>query len=267
MGVVAANAGLGFRAMPNLRILIADDHEIVRQGLRSLLESHPGWEVCGEATDGLETVRKAAECKPDLIALDIGMPQMNGLEAAREILRDNPKAKILFLTVYDTDQAAKAAIQIGAKGLILKSDAARELMVAVEAIHHNSTYFTPRMKTAALGKDLRGNRRPLEKETLTPRERQVTQLLAEGKSTKEVAALLNLSVKTAETHRSNIMGKLGVHSLSELVLYAVRNNIVQAFNIQPTEAQDANASGKAGESESSAKKPGPLNAPLKPPGQ
>lgn len=216
--------------MPNFRILIADDHEIVRQGLRSLLEAHPGWEVSGEAKDGMETLRQVEELKPDLIALDIGMPKLNGLDAARQILRRNPSMKILFLTVYDTDHAAKAAIQVGAKGLILKSDAARELVVAVEAIQKNSTYFTSRVNQVILERDLRGNRRPLDKETLTPRERQVTQLLAEGNSTKEVAAVLNLSVKTAETHRSNIMSKLGLHSVSELVLYAVRNSIVQAVS-------------------------------------
>jgi DNA-binding NarL/FixJ family response regulator len=213
--------------MSNFRILIADDHEIVRQGIRALIESHPGWEVCAEAVDGREAVQKVAELKPDLIALDIGMPNLNGLDAAREILQENPKAKILFLTIYDTDQAAKTAIQIGAKGLILKSDAARELVGAIEVIQRNSTYFSPQMNQAGIGSDLRGSRRSLEKETLTPRESQVIKLLAEGKSTKDVASLLNLSVKTAETHRSNIMGKLGLHSVSELVLYAVRNNIVQ----------------------------------------
>jgi DNA-binding NarL/FixJ family response regulator len=213
----------------NLRMLIADDHEIVRQGLRALVESHAGWQVCGEAADGWDAVQKARELKPDVIALDIGMPNLNGLEAAREILRENPKAKILFLTIYDTEQAVKSAVQIGAKGLILKSDAARELLVAVEAILRNSTYFSSHTSQAILRPDLRGNRRSAEKETLTRRERQVVQLLAEGKSTKEVAAMLNLSVKTAETHRSNIMSKLGLHSVSELVLYAVRNRIVQPF--------------------------------------
>ena len=142
----------------------------------------------------------------------------------------SPKAKILFLTIYDTDQAAKMAIQIGAKGLILKSDAARELIGAIEVIQRNSNYFSPQVNQAGIGSVLRGSRRSLEKETLTPRESQVIKLLAEGKSTKDVASILQLSVKTAETHRSNIMGKLGLHSVSELVLYAVRNNIVQAVN-------------------------------------
>lgn len=223
--------------MSNFRILIADDHAIVRQGLRSLLESHSGWEVCAEATDGLEAVKKVAQFNPDLVALDIGMPQLNGLDAARQILRDHPKMKVLFLTVYDTDHSAKTAIQLGAKGLILKSDAARDLLVAVEAIQRNSTYFTPRIQQTVLESNLRGSRRPIEKDTLTPRERQVTQLLAEGKSTKDVAAILNLSVKTAETHRSNVMNKLGLHSVTELVLYAVRNNIVQAFSSSSVTSQ------------------------------
>lgn len=219
--------------MSALRVLIADDHEIVRQGLRALLESHPGWEVCGEAVDGWETLQKVEQLKPDLVALDIGMPNLNGFDAARQMLRENPKARILFLTIYDTDQAAKTAVQIGARGLILKSDAARDLVSAVEAIQRGGTYFSARIHPAGLGPELRGSRRSLDRDTLTPRESQVIQLLAEGKSTKEVASILNLSVKTAETHRSNIMSKLGLHSVSELVLYAVRNNIVQALSSAP----------------------------------
>lgn len=213
--------------MSNFRILIADDHEIVRQGIRAIIESHPGWEVCAEAIDGVETLQKVNECSPDLVALDIGMPNMNGLDAARQILRDNPKAKILFLTVYDTDAASKTAVQLGAKGLILKSDAGKELIGAIETIQRNAVYFSAKMTHASLGSDLRGSRRSLEKDTLTRRESEVIKLLAEGKSTKDVAVILGLSVKTAETHRSNLMGKLGLHSVSELVLYAVRNNIVQ----------------------------------------
>jgi DNA-binding NarL/FixJ family response regulator len=207
--------------------------------VRSLLESHPGWEVCGEAVDGWETVRKAEQLKPDLVTIDIGMPNLNGLEAARQILTHNSRMRILFLTLYDTEEASATAIRLGAKGLVHKSDAARELVVAVEAIQRNSTYFGRGANPAALGAELRGERRPQEKAALTRRERQVVQLLAEGRSTKDVAALLNLSVKTAETHRSNIMSKLGLHSVSELVLYAVRNNIVfvQTVNSAPPPAQ------------------------------
>ena len=211
----------------------------MRQGLRSLVESRPGWQVCAEAVDGWDAVHKAREAKPDVIALDIGMPNLNGLEAAREILKDNPKTKILFLTIYDTEQAVKSAVQIGAKGLILKSDAARELLVAIEAIQRNSTYFSSQTSQAVLRPDLRGNRRSADKDTLTKRETQVIQLLAAGKSTKEVASLLDLSVKTAETHRSNIMGKLGLHSISELVLYAVKNGLVQPFESTSVEVNSA----------------------------
>jgi DNA-binding NarL/FixJ family response regulator len=215
--------------MPTLRILIADDHEIVRQGLRSLLQTRPGWEVCGEAADGWEAVRKTAELHPDIVALDVGMPNLNGLDAARQILRNDPRKKILFLTIYESEQLARSVATVGAKGLILKSDAGKDLINAVDVLQRNGTFFNPRM-AQALGSDLRGNHRNQEKDVLTRRERQVVQLLAEGKSTKEVATVLDLSVKTAETHRSNIMSKLGLHSVSELVLYAVRNNIVQAFN-------------------------------------
>ena len=215
--------------MPNLRILVADDHEIVRQGLRSLLETRPGWEVCGEASDGWEAVNKAAELHPDVVALDVGMPNLNGLDAARQILRNDPRQKVLFLTIYESDQLARSVAAVGAKGLILKSDAGKDLINAVDALQRNGAFFNSRM-AQALGSDLRGNHRNQEKDVLTHRERQVVQLLAEGKSTKEAATILGLSVKTAETHRSNIMSKLRLHSVSELVLYAVRNNIVQALN-------------------------------------
>jgi len=215
--------------MPKLRILIADDHEIVRRGLRALLENHPNWEVCGEAIDGWQSVKMTGELKPDVVALDIGMPNLNGLDAARQILRNEPRQKILFLTMHESEQSARAALDVGARGLLLKTDAARDLVNAVVALQNGSTFFSPQI-SRTLGSALRGSHRPHNRDALTRRERQVVQLLAEGKSTKEVASLLDLSVKTAETHRSNIMGKLGLHSVSELVMYAVRNNIVQAFN-------------------------------------
>ncbi len=214
-----------------LRILVADDHEIVRRGLVSLLKSHPGWDVCGEAQDGRQAVDKAKELKPDIVILDIGMPNLNGLEAARQMQRDNPQAKVLILTITDVDEVVRAVLDAGARGFVLKSDAARDLVAAVEALQSNKTFFTSRVADMVLGGYL-GRTRPTPESdavlpTLTPREREIVQLLAEGKSSKEVASHLNLSVKTAETHRSNIMRKLNLHSVSGLVLYAVRNNMVQ----------------------------------------
>lgn len=216
--------------MNPLRILVADDHEIVRRGLVSLLKSHPRWEVCAEAQDGRQAVEKAKAVKPHVVILDIGMPNLNGLEAARQIQRDNPQCKVLILTITDADEMVRAVLAAGARGFVLKSDAVRDLVAAVEALESDKTFFTSRVAEMVLGGFL-GRSRPGGNEAalanLTPREREIVQLLAEGKSTKEVASHLNLSVKTAETHRSNIMRKLNLHSVSGLVLYAVRNNMVQ----------------------------------------
>jgi len=217
--------------MNPLRILLADDHEIVRRGLVSLLKSHAGWEVCGEAQDGRQAVEKAKELRPEVVILDIGMPNLNGLEAARQILHDNAQSKVLILTITDADEMVRAVLAAGARGFVLKSDAARDLVTAVEALQSNKTFFTSRVAEMVLGGFLGRNRPTADGEvtlpSLTPREREIVQLLAEGKSSKEVASHLNLSVKTAETHRSNIMRKLNLHSVSGLVLYAVRNNMVQ----------------------------------------
>ena len=217
--------------MNPLRILLADDHEIVRRGLVSLLKSHAGWEVCAEAQDGRQAVQKAKELRPEVVILDIGMPNLNGLEAARQILHDNAQSKVLILTITDADEMVRAVLAAGARGFVLKSDAARDLVAAVEALQSNKTFFTSRVAEMVLGGFLGRNRPTADGEvtlpSLTPREREIVQLLAEGKSTKEVACHLNLSVKTAETHRSNIMRKLNLHSVSGLVLYAVRNNMVQ----------------------------------------
>jgi DNA-binding NarL/FixJ family response regulator len=217
--------------MNPLRILVADDHEIVRRGLVFLLKSHPGWDVCGEARDGRQAVEKAVELRPDIVILDIGMPNLNGLEAARQLLRHNPQCKVLILTIADTDEVVRAVLDAGARGFVLKSDAVRDLVSAVEALQSNKTFFTSRVSEMVLGGFLGRNRPTSDGKPrfpdLTPREREIVQLLAEGKSTKEVASYLDLSVKTAETHRSNIMRKLDLHSVSELVLYAVRNNMVQ----------------------------------------
>jgi DNA-binding NarL/FixJ family response regulator len=220
-----------------LRILIADDHEVARRGIRAMLESHPSWEVCGEAKDGREAVELAMRVKPDLILLDIGMPNLNGLEAARQILAVSPDIAILILTMHDSDQVVREVLRAGARGFLLKSDAGRDLVAAVEALQLQRTFFTTRVSQMVLDgfldrdNRLDGTERNQEDfdDVLTGREREVIQLLAEGKTSKEVAVTLNLSVKTAETHRTNLMRKLGLHSVADLTRYAVRNGIVQVF--------------------------------------
>jgi len=215
-----------------LRILLADDHEIVRRGLRALLEKREGWEVCGEASDGREAVEKASELKPDIVIVDIGMPNLNGLDATRRLLQHDPNFKVIVLTVTDADQVIREALDAGARGFVLKSDAARDLVSAVEALQTKHMFFTPRVNDLLLAGFLEkghsvSNTEPPHLPTLTPREREITQILAEGKSSKEAAALLNLSTKTVETHRSNIMRKLSLHSIRDLVVYAIKNKIIQ----------------------------------------
>lgn len=218
--------------MDPLRILVADDHEVVRRGLCTILGSHAGWEVCGEASNGRQAVEKACELEPDIVILDIGMPRLNGLEATRQILLRNPKQRILVLTITDAEQLIYEVLRAGARGFLLKSDAARDLTAAVEALQRNNTYFNSRAGELVLNGYLQADgdepKSAPVRPTLTTREREVLQLLAEGQCTKEVAVTLGLSVKTAETHRSNLMGKLGLHSVTELVFYALRNHIVQA---------------------------------------
>ena len=221
--------------MNSLRILVADDHEIVRRGLVFLIKGRPGWEVCAEASNGREAVELAKRLGPDIAILDIGMPTLNGLEATRQILHENPRCRVLILTITDTEQAVRAVLGAGARGFLLKSDAARDLVSAIDALYYNKTFFSARVAESAGGfYDSSGRSATGLKRRLTSREREVVQLLAEGKSTKEVASHLNLSVKTAETHRSNIMRKLGLHCVSELVLYAVRNNIIQVTRALPS---------------------------------
>jgi DNA-binding NarL/FixJ family response regulator len=215
-----------------LRILVADDHEIVRRGLCSLLQKHEGWEICGEAGDGRDAVEKAKQLKPDVVILDVGMPNLNGLDATRQLMQHDPNFKVIVLTITDSDQVIREALDSGARGFVLKSDAARDLVSAVEALQHKRMFFTPRVNDLVLAGFLdKGHaisrNEPPSLPTLTAREREITQLLAEGKSSKEVASLLNLSTKTVETHRSNIMRKLSFHSIRDLVVYAIKNNIIQ----------------------------------------
>jgi DNA-binding NarL/FixJ family response regulator len=214
-----------------LQILIADDHEVVRRGIRALLEGHPGWEVCAEAKDGRQAVELANQLNPDLVILDIGMPNLNGLDAARQILSTAPEMRILILTMHDTEQVVREVLAAGARGFIHKSDTVRDLVAAVEALQNQRTFFTTRVAQMVLDGFLHPETEVehSSKQLLTPREREVIQLLAEGKTSKEVAVALHLSVKTAETHRTNLMRKLDLHSVADLTLYAVRNGIVQIY--------------------------------------
>lgn len=215
----------------NLRILIADDHDIIRRGLRQLLMAKPGWEICGEAKTGREALTLAEQLKPDIIVMDISMPELNGLEAARQLQKTSPQIGILILTMYFTDQLVREVIDCGARGYILKSDADKELVNAVEALANRRTYFTREASEILLNgysrPDVVLDSKATARNRLTAREREIVQLLADGKSSKEVASTLKISVKTAETHRANIMRKLELHSVSELVRYAIRNQIIE----------------------------------------
>jgi DNA-binding NarL/FixJ family response regulator len=218
--------------MGSLRLLIADDHEIFRAGLRWLLEVQPGWQVVAEAADGREAVAKAAETQPDVALLDIGMPVLNGLEAALQIVQSRPRTKIVMLTVHNSDAMIHKVVAAGARGYVLKTDAARDLVTAVNAVQGDNTFFTSRVAEVVLNNFMSDATRTLAGESpasrLTVRQREIAQLLAEGRSTKEVATLLDVSIKTAETHRTNIMRRLSCHSAAELVRYALRNQIIEA---------------------------------------
>jgi DNA-binding NarL/FixJ family response regulator len=224
--------------MSAFRILIADDHELVRRGIRALVEGHPGWEICGEATDGREAVEKAVELRADIVLLDIGMPNLNGLDAARQILAAKPRTRVLIVTMHESEQLIREALEIGARGFLLKSDAAKDLVAAVEALQRRATFFTSSVTEMVLNGYLqpRSDDKPV-KNCLTAREREVVQLLAESKSSKEIAVSLDLSVKTVETHRTNVMRKLDLHSIAAVVRYAVRNNIVQELTLPPSQKQ------------------------------
>lgn len=215
-----------------MRILVADDHDIMRRGLRSLLTAKPGWEVCAEAKTGREAVALAEQHKPEVVVMDISMPELNGLEAARRIRKSLPKTEIVILTLHFSDQLVHDIVEAGARAYIMKSDADRDLVTAVEAISNHRSFFTPRAAEMLLNGFRKQNNvgeGPTEfRSRLTSREREIVQLLAEGKSSKEVAVSLGISVKTAETHRANIMRKLELHSVSELVRYAVKNQIIEA---------------------------------------
>ena len=205
---------------------------MVRRGVAGLIvDARPDWEVCGEASTGREAVAAAAALKPDIVVMDISMPEMNGLEATREILKENPGTEVLILSMHESEQMVHDVLSAGARGYILKQDAGNDLIAALEAIRQHKLFFTSRVSEVVLsgylgriaGEASAGG----VSNRLSPRERQIVKLVAESKSNKEVAYILQISIKTVESHRANIMEKLGLHSVSELVRYAIRNNIVE----------------------------------------
>lgn len=214
--------------MGSFRILVVDDHPIFRFGLSSLLRSHEGWEVCGESADGRDAVEKCKQSKPDLVILDICLPKLNGVDAARQILKLNPAQAILILTAVDSEHVIRECLEAGVRGWVFKSDEATDLMTAVEALQRRKTIFSSRVSDLIMDgyKQHRVGPAVAKVAKLSPREREVVQLVSEGKASKEVATILRMTVATAETHRSNILRKLKLHSIAELVLYAVRNEIV-----------------------------------------
>ena len=216
--------------MKTLRILIADDHEMVRQGLRRVIEEQKGWSVCGEANTGRQAVAKAKQLRPEIVITDFSMPELNGLEATRQIRAALPRTEVLILTMHDSEQLVREVLAAGARGYILKTDAGNSLVAAVTALAQHKPYFTSKVSELVLEGFLNPQNLRADDGTgrLTPREREIVQLLAEGKSNKEVASILGISVKTAETHRTNIMRKLELHSMGELVRYAIREKIVVA---------------------------------------
>jgi two-component system response regulator NreC len=215
--------------MRKIRIALADDHKLMRSGLRVLLEQQPDLTVVGEASDGREAVALVASQRPDVLVMDIGMPSLNGIEAAAQITQSNPEAAIVMLSMHSDESYVLRALKAGAKGYLLKDSAEADLIRAVRAVAEGKSFFSPAVSKVLLDDYVRKLKRSGTEDPydlLTPREREVLQLVAEGKSNKEVAQLLNLSVYTVETHRSNIMEKLNLHGVPELILYAVRKGII-----------------------------------------
>lgn len=214
--------------MKPVTIMVADDHILIRKGLRTLLEEHRAWKVVAEAANGREAVDKAVRLRPDIIVMDLSMPELNGLDAATLILKAVPSTRVVILTMHNTEELVEKTLQAGARGYVLKSDTERDLIIAIEAVLNNRTFFTPigsELESVYVGGARHGTP---EIPTLSTRERQIVQLLAEGKSNKEVADRLSISVRTAENHRARIMRKLQLRSLSDLVRHAIRNKIIEA---------------------------------------
>ncbi len=217
--------------MKTLRILLADDHKVVRQGTRALLSTVPEWEIVGEADNGRDAVSLTAELKPDIVILDIGMPELNGLDATRQIKKKSPETEVLIFTGQETEELVHDVFDSGARSYIMKTDAADHLIDAIKALSEHKHFFTSRISEIVFARYIQEKgtlEGAPEKSRITDREREIVQLLAEGKSSKEIATILGISVRTVETHRAAIMKKLGLKSFSELIRYAVRNKIIEA---------------------------------------
>jgi len=218
-----------------LRILLADDHELVRHGVRGLLDARRGWTVVGEATNGQEAVEKTSKLKPDVAILDISMPNLDGLQATRQIREASPSTAVVVLSMHESDQMVRRVLDAGALGYVLKSDLAAQLVNAVKDASAGKRFLTPRVSDIVLKGFLNNGNDPSKKAQSqarpTPREVEIIRLLAKGKANKEIAAELGITVRTAETHRAKIMLKLGLHSVAELIHYAIRNKIISEPSI------------------------------------
>lgn len=217
--------------MATTRVLLADDHQLMRRGLRAVIDGMDGWEVCGEAATGREAVQLAERLRPEIVIMDVLMPELNGIEATRQIKKSAPETEILMFTGQETEELVHQVFDAGARSYILKTDGLAPLDAALRALAAHKPYFTSQIGEILFAKFLHGKKGASEEPgtgRLTDREREIVQLLAEGKSNKEVAELLGISVKTAETHRAAIMKKLQLKAFSDLVRYAVRNHIVPA---------------------------------------
>ena len=213
---------------PVRRIVLADDHEAIRLGVRSVLSTHPDWRVVGEASNGRDALELIREVRPDIAILDYSLPMMNGLELTRAIKKELPRTEILIFTMHDREDVLAELLKAGVRGYLLKSDASKHLVAAVEALSIRRPYFSGNVSQTLLDRFIEMAARDAAATALTPREREIVQLIAEGRLNKEIAAILGLSIKTVETHRAAAMHKLALNSTADLVRYAVRNNIIEA---------------------------------------
>jgi DNA-binding NarL/FixJ family response regulator len=213
---------------PTLRVLVADDHEVVRKGIRTMLEDREGWHVCAEATTGTEAVKLTAQLRPDIVIMDVEMKELDGLEATRRIKKGYPEIEVLIFTMHDAEYLIREALSAGARAFVLKSEGGRNLISAVENIAEHRSFIAGVASEVLLKNMLRVPVSSEDAPRLTAREREIVQLLADGKSNKETATIMGISVKTVETHRASVMRKLGLNSIVELVRYAVREGFIKA---------------------------------------